>query len=89
MKIKLFLIPLLTVSVLVTALAVVVVRHDARKQYKILQQMRAQRDAYEVEWGQLQLEMSSQATHGRIAEKAAKKLQMGIPDSSETVIVVR
>lgn len=89
MKVKLFFLFGLSVAVLVTALAVVVARHNARVQHQVLQVLQSERDDYEVEWGRLQLELSSQATHGRIARMAEKNLQMEIPHSGETVLVVR
>ncbi len=89
MKMKLFFLSGLSFAVLVTALGVVVARHEARAQHQILQVLQSERDAYAVEWGRLQLELGSQATHGRIAKMAEDNLQMEIPRSGETVLVVR
>ncbi len=89
MQIKLFSVFILGLGVFGVALGVVVARHEARMRHQVLQVLQSERDAYEVEWGRLQLELSSQATHGRIAKLAEKKLQMEIPQSSDTVLVVR
>ena len=40
-----------------------------------------------VEWGQLQLEQSTLATHGRIEQAAKKRLKMVTPKYEEVLIV--
>lgn len=79
--------PLLAVLVLVSALGVVYAKHQNRKLYAELAQLQKQRDAMEVEWGRLQLEQSTWATHGRIEKIARQKLNMRNVDYDKVVIV--
>jgi cell division protein FtsL len=52
-----------------------------------LQQLTSRRDGLEVEWGQLKLEQSTFATHGRVEQTARGDLQMVIPRPEEVRIV--
>ena len=79
--------PLLAVLVLVSALGVVYAKHQNRTLYAELAQLQKQRDAMEVEWGRLQLEQSTWATHGRIEKIARQKLNMRNVDYDKVVIV--
>lgn len=71
----------------VTALAVVRARHGNRTEFVELQQLETHRDALEVEWGQLQLEQSAWATHGRIEQLARKELDMVIARGDDVVVL--
>ncbi|MDX1529789.1 MAG: cell division protein FtsL, partial [Gammaproteobacteria bacterium] len=54
-----------------------------------LQSLERERDALEVEWGKLQLEQSTWATHERIESLARKRLELRVPPLNETVLVTR
>ncbi len=71
---------LLLLLVLVSALAVVQLRHETRQRYAALQQLQAQRDALNVEWGQLLLEEGAWSQHRRIETLARTQLGMNVPD---------
>ncbi len=71
---------LLAVLVLGSAVSVVYARHDARKLFMELQQLTARRDALNIDWGRLQIERSTWATHGRVEQMARQELDMRIPD---------
>jgi cell division protein FtsL len=45
------------------------------------------RDDLDIEWGQLQLEQSTWATHGRVERLAHDELHMVIPQASDLRIV--
>jgi cell division protein FtsL len=77
----------LTVMVVVSALGVVYAKHQSRKLFVELQALHKTRDAMDVEWGQLQLEQSTLATHGRVEGSAGAKLGMVIPESKQVVIL--
>lgn len=79
--------PLMSVLVLVSALAVVYAKHQNRTLYAELAELQKQRDVMEVEWGRLQLEQSTWATHGRIEKIARQKLNMRNVDYDKVVIV--
>ncbi len=53
-----------------------------------IQEMEEELDRYEVEWGQLQLEMSTLIDHGRIEDVARQKLGMVEPDREQIVHVI-
>ena len=71
---------LLIVIVLVSAVGTVAAQHQARKRLQALEQERDRSHNLEVEFGQLQLEMSSWAAHTRIERIAREKLGMQPPD---------
>jgi cell division protein FtsL len=84
---QLILLLLLTFGLLLTATGVVYSKYATRKQFVALQMLRAERDAVEVEWGRLQLEQSTWATHARVEKIARKRLNMHIPAADEVVVV--
>jgi cell division protein FtsL len=69
------------------ALALVTSQHKARKLYVELQKEQELAKRLDVEWGQLQLEQSTWAMHGRIEKIAAEKLGMRVPPSARTQVV--
>ena len=71
---------LLIVVVLVSAVGTIAAQHQARKRLQALAQERDRSHNLEVEFGQLQLEMSSWAAHTRIEKIAREKLGMQPPD---------
>lgn len=81
------LIAVLWVAVLASALGVVRGKHEARNQFNELQKLTTQRDDLDIEWGQLQLEQSTWATHGRVEQVAHDNLGMVTPLASELRIV--
>ncbi len=74
-------------AVVASAVGVAYAKYASRKQFVALQALRAERDALEVEWGRLQLEQSTWATHGRVERIARDKLNMRTPNASEVVVV--
>lgn len=86
MKTGWLLIPLIIV-VLASALGVVYSTHYSRKLFVELTELKQTRDEMNVEWGQLQLEQSTWATHGRIEELARKKLDMKPVDYKQVIII--
>ena len=72
---------------IVTALGTITAQHKARKLYFELQQQQDAARLYDIEWGQLQLEQSTWATHSRIEQIATQKLSMQVPDAKRIQIV--
>ncbi|WVH09131.1 MAG: Cell division protein FtsL [Fluviibacter phosphoraccumulans EoVTN8] len=70
----------LIVVVLVSSIGVITSQHQARKRLQALEQERDRTNNLDVEFGQLQLEMSSWAAHTRIEKIAREKLGMQLPD---------
>jgi cell division protein FtsL len=77
----------LALAVMASALAVVYTKHLNRKLFVELQALQASRDMMNIEWGQLQLEQGTLATHSRIEEHARARLGMGLPAPAAVVIV--
>ncbi len=81
------LLPLLLLATIATAMGSAFARHESRKLFVQLQRLEAERDAMNVEWGQLQLEQSTHTTHGKVEDAARKRLGMEIPGSDQVVIL--
>lgn len=79
---------LLALTVLASALAVVYARHEGRKLFIELQALQQVRDDRDVEWGQLQLEQSTWATHSRIDPIAREQLKMSTP-TPDVIQIIR
>ena len=87
MKRYLIAIGVLVVAVMISAVGVVLSKHHSRKLFVELQALETKRDELSVEWGRLQLEQSTWATHGRIEKLARERLQMGIPTPGSAIII--
>jgi len=79
--------PVLGVALLGAAIAVVWSKHEARSLFIELQHLNAERDRLDIEWGQLKLEQSAFAMHGRVEQTARGSLQMVVPRPDEVRIV--
>jgi cell division protein FtsL len=77
----------LWVALLAAAIAVVWSKHEARSLFIELQHLNAERDRLDIEWGQLKLEQSAFAMHGRVEQTARVNLQMVVPRPDEVRIV--
>jgi cell division protein FtsL len=79
---------LLALSVL-CALSLVTSRHQARKLFGDLEHEQGRARAYDVEYGQLQLEQSTWATPGRIEKIAREQLRMQLPGPGRIQVIER
>ncbi len=75
-------------ALVIAALAVVYLKHESRRSFVEWQDLIAERDALNVEWGQLQLEQSTLATHTRIEHLAHSRLRMAAP-AADAVVLLR
>ena len=66
------------------SLGLVTAQHKARKLFIELEKEQKLEKDLNVEWGQLQLEQSTWATHSRIEKIATKSLAMRLPDAAKT-----
>ena len=89
MKGQLLLAVSLALLVLVSAVSVIEAKHESRKRFVELQALEKERDRMNIEWGRLQLEQGTWATHSRIEEIASKRLQMKMPEMESIVIIKR
>lgn len=86
-KQPILLILVFTVVCVVTALAIVYTKHESRKVFVELEQLARERDELNIEWGQLQIEQSTWATHGRIEQVATDDLELIRPPASEIYVI--
>jgi cell division protein FtsL len=77
----------LWVAVLASSLGVIYAKQEARNRFNDLQKLTKARDDLDIEWGQLQLEQSTWATHGRVEQVARDDLHMTIPQAADLRIV--
>lgn len=73
---------LLTLFLVACALSIVSSQHKARKLFVELEKEQGLAGQLAVEWGQLQLEQSTWAMHGRVEKIAVNQLRMQLPDAS-------
>ena len=70
------------------ALSVVTSQHKARKLFQALEAEQDRAKQLDVEFGQLQLELSTWATSPRIEKIAREKLKMRVPETAKMVTAV-
>jgi len=73
----------------VSAMALVYTRHESRKLFIELEQLTTDRDELNIEWGQLQIEQSTWATHARIERVATEELALSRPEATEIFVIER
>jgi cell division protein FtsL len=78
---------LLLAALTACALGLVTSQHQARKLYVELQKEQELAKHLEVEWGQLQLEQSTWATHARVEKLAVQALGMRVPSASRIQVL--
>ena len=78
---------LLLVGGLISAMAVVELRHESRVLYAKWQTLQKERDALNVEWGQLLLEEGAWSQHRRIEAVAHAQLGMELPATQQVRVV--
>ena len=73
----------------VSALALIKTKHEARKLFVELETLTDERDELNIEWGQLQIEQSTWATHARIEQVAKDELALVRPEATEIYVIER
>jgi cell division protein FtsL len=69
----------LILALLVSALAVIYSKYDSRLIFIEIQKQERVLDQYEVEWGQLQLELTTLADQKRVEQVAREQLKLVMP----------
>lgn len=72
-----------------SAFALVYTKHESRKLFVELEELTDERDALNIEWGQLQIEQSTWAQHARIEHVATEDLSLVRPDATEIFVIER
>jgi len=91
MKKQIFeLIGVLVLAVLVTGSAVWIVdtEHRSRQLFIKVEELNRDQDRLQIDWGRLQIEQSTWATHPRIETLARERLKLTVPDDEQLVVVV-
>lgn len=70
-----------------SAIALVYTKHEARKLFVELEALTHERDGLNIEWGQLQIEQSTWAQHARIEQVATEDLSLVRPNTSEIFVI--
>ncbi|CAL1240198.1 cell division protein FtsL [Candidatus Methylocalor cossyra] len=70
-----------------SALGVVYTKYRTRLLFAEVQRLEQALDAYEEEWGQLQLEQNTWAEHSRIERMARTRLGMVLPTRESTLYI--
>ena len=78
---------ILLAILVVSGLLLVTSQHQARKLYVELQREQEVTKQLDIEWGQLQLEQSTWATHSRIEKIAARNLNMRVPSPARVQVI--
>ncbi len=71
----------------VSATALVYTKHESRKLFVALEELTDERDELNIDWGQLQIEQSTWATHARIEQVASDDLQLTRPETTEIFVI--
>lgn len=79
----------LLAAVVMSAIGVVYSKYLSRRHFVVLQELEAERERLDIEWGRLQLEESTLATHSEVEQRARDRLQMHLPDMNEVVVIRR
>ena len=85
----LVLIAVFAVVCVVSAMALVKTKHESRKLFVELESLTDERDQLNIEWGQLQIEQSTWATHARIEQVATDDLSLVRPEATEIYVIER
>lgn len=89
MRVQWAVVLLLLVLVFYSAIQVVLAKHQSRVLFQTLIELEAQSDDLRIEWGQLQLEQQTLATHGTIETEASRRLDMHVPGNKDIILVHR
>jgi cell division protein FtsL len=84
---SLLLIVVFAVVCVLSAIALVYTKHEARKLFVELEVLTHERDGLNIEWGQLQIEQSTWAQHARIEQVATEDLSLVRPNTSEIFVI--
>ncbi len=72
-----------------SAMALIYTKHESRKLFVELEALTAERDELNIEWGQLQIEQSTWATHARIEKVATDELSLVRPEATDIFVIER
>ena len=74
-------------AVFVSGVLLVTAKHQSRQLFAELEALKREEARLQIDWGRLQLEQSTWATHPRVEALAAEQLELVVPDEDQVVIV--
>jgi cell division protein FtsL len=77
----------LAVAVVASGLLLIGAEHDARQLFIELEELNREHDRLQIDWGRLQIEQSTYATHARIEALVRDRLRLGAPQPEQIVVV--
>ena len=78
---------LLAAGVVASGIWIVGVEHRSRQLFMQAENLSRELDQLQIEWGQLQIEQSTQGTHSRIEALARQRLHLTEPSDNQLVVV--
>lgn len=87
MSARMFLLAMLVVAVLASAVAVVHARHLHRQAYIALSGLQTERDELNIDFGRLQLEQATWSEANRIEQVASDRIGMRYPNDADIVVL--
>ena len=87
MSARLFLLVVLVLAVVGTAVGVVDARQQHRMAYIELSRLQAERDELDIEFSRLQLEQATWSEPNRIEQVATERLGMQFPEAADVVVL--
>ena len=81
-------VPLLWITVLASAAGAIHAKHRARELFVQLEQVNAERDRLDIEFGRMQLEQSAWSAHAFVENVAITQLRMTTPPPAQVEVVM-
>lgn len=88
MTARLLLLGTVAVAVIASAVAVVHAKHRSRVLFDELLRVTREQDELKIQWGRLQLEQSTLASHRRVEQYARERLQMLTPQGDDMQVLL-
>ena len=82
-----FIVAILVIANVVTAIGVVSARHEHRQLFVQLSKLEHARDELNIDFGRLQLEQATWAEANRIDQIARTRLGMKFPETADIVVI--
>jgi cell division protein FtsL len=84
---ELFGVLVLAVCVTGSGIWIVQTEHRSRQLFIRVEQLNREQDQLQIDWGRLQIEQSTWATHPRIESLARERLHLTVPRDEQLVVV--
>ncbi len=84
---KKMLLTLLTAALMLSAIAVIYSKYQSRLVFMEIQKKEKELDDYEVEWGRLQLELTTLTEENRVEIEARNRLLLTLPAQNKIIYI--